>query len=253
MRESFCALDVALRMETILLPFFDVVMTRRDDKYPSLQRRCEIANAAEADLFISVHCNSGPPGQGAGFEVWTAPGQTESDRAATFQYDAYADKFPTKPRRMDMTDGDVDKESKFWVLVGTKMPATLFELEFIHTLTGEAWLREEKNRQMAAEALCDGIFDYFGIVVEEEQEPEAPATEEEQEPEAPATTDVAAAMMWQRMVAGGPMEEVAKKAAARELISLRSFLQTQQPHGLISLGLGMIENEIIERFITANS
>jgi N-acetylmuramoyl-L-alanine amidase len=266
LQESFCALDVALRLEKILLPHFNVIMTRRDDRFHLLQRRCEIANNAEADLFISIHCNSGPPGQGSGFEVWTSPGQTESDKAATHQYDAYADKFPAKPRRMDMTDGDVDKESKFWVLVGTKMPATLFELEFIHTPTGEDWLNQEKNRQAAAEALADGILDYFGIVVDldkEETRGQKPEAREEAFPDRPERTtgtlspeaevNVDAAMAWQRMVAGGPMEAQVAAASPKLLIDLRAFLSAQQPHGLISLGLGMVENEIIERFIKANS
>lgn len=63
----------------------------------------------------------------------------------------------------------------------------------------------------------------------------------------------AAAMAWQRMVAGGPMEAGVTAASPRELIELRGFLSTQQPHGLISLGLGMVENEMIERFTEANS
>jgi N-acetylmuramoyl-L-alanine amidase len=66
-----------------------------------------------------------------------------------------------KPRRMDMTDGDVDKESKFWVLVGTKMPATLFELEFIHTLEGARFLMHPNNQVRMAEALAAGVARHF--------------------------------------------------------------------------------------------
>ena len=62
-----------------------------------------------------------------------------------------------------------------------------------------------------------------------------------------------AAMAWQRMVAGGTLEDAMAQATPKLLIDLRTYLTTQQPHGLISLGLGMVENEIIERFIQAHS
>lgn len=164
------ALDVCLRMRTILKGSCNVVMTRSDDRFITLSGRASFANSLDADLFLSVHCNSGPPGQGSGFEVWTSPGETGSDVFATHLYDAYADRFPMKPRRHDTSDGDPDKESKFTVLVLTQMPAALFELEFIHTATGEAWLADENNRQACAEALAEGVLYHLGISTESPSE-----------------------------------------------------------------------------------
>lgn len=176
LRESDVVLEVCLQMAVLLQGLCSVVMTRADDRFITLSGRAAYANAKGADLFLSVHCNSGPPGQGAGFEVWTSPGQTESDRAAGVIFESYADRFPMKTRRSDTSDGDVDKESKFSVLMLTRMPAVLFELEFIHTQTGQAWLTNKDNISAAAEALAEGVLNYFGIPMNGlAPEPEPPA------------------------------------------------------------------------------
>ena len=44
-----------------LLPDTKVYYTRKDDSYPSLHYRAEFANDRNADLFISIHCNSRDP------------------------------------------------------------------------------------------------------------------------------------------------------------------------------------------------
>lgn len=162
-RESDVALAVVLLMGKLLAPHATVVYTRRDDTFIPLAGRATISNDAAADAFISVHCNSGPPGQGDGFEVFTGPGQTVSDALAVDLFTAYASAFPHKRKRMDLSDADEDKEANFTVLVRTQAGAALFELEFIHTPTGEAWCVSADNQSKAADALVYGIMKHFGI------------------------------------------------------------------------------------------
>lgn len=177
MRESDVTLKVALMLRDLLQGECRVIMTRSADIFVGLSMRALIANQQEADLFLSIHCNSGPAGEGTGFEVWTSPGQTESDRFATFLYQSFENKFPGKPRRFDTSDGDPDKESKFTVLVSTKMPAALMELEFIHTKAGASWLSDTVNQKACAEALADGVRDYLGLSEDLDEVP-APAKQD---------------------------------------------------------------------------
>ena len=64
-KEKDIALKVALKLGVALkedLPDIKIIFTRKTDIDVDLYRRAEIANDANADLFISIHCNSMPPG-----------------------------------------------------------------------------------------------------------------------------------------------------------------------------------------------
>ena len=59
--EKNIALKISLHLGRILnenLPDVKVVYTRKDDSYPTLNKRAQIANSKNADLFISIHCDS---------------------------------------------------------------------------------------------------------------------------------------------------------------------------------------------------
>ncbi len=57
-------LAVSLRLGKLIndsLPQLQVIYTRTTDVYPSLQQRHQIANQANADLFVSIHVNATAP------------------------------------------------------------------------------------------------------------------------------------------------------------------------------------------------
>ncbi|MFN3402906.1 MAG: N-acetylmuramoyl-L-alanine amidase [Cytophagaceae bacterium] len=61
--EKDIALDIALKVGEMIkenLPDVKVIYTRKDDRFIELHDRAGIANKNHADLFISIHVNSGP-------------------------------------------------------------------------------------------------------------------------------------------------------------------------------------------------
>lgn len=62
--EKDVALDVALKLGKILedaMPDVKVVYTRKTDRFDEVKRKAAIANEAQGDLFISIHCNAAAP------------------------------------------------------------------------------------------------------------------------------------------------------------------------------------------------
>jgi len=96
----------------------------------SLGERVRRANKYDpySSFFISVHSNAGG---GHGSEVFTSPGQTKSDKIATVIGEEFQLAFPSKRLRVDLSDGDIDKEERFYVLTKTRMPAVLTENFFM--------------------------------------------------------------------------------------------------------------------------
>ncbi len=70
------ALGVGRRIEDSV-PGVKVIYTRKKDVFVELIERAEIANRAAADVFISIHLNSGPAAA-RGTEIWTM-GPAKSD------------------------------------------------------------------------------------------------------------------------------------------------------------------------------
>lgn len=125
-----------------------------------LEYRTSLANDWGADVFVSIHCNSAVNPAAKGYEVWTSPGYTGGDELATCIYEQIAMEFPDRAGRADYSDGDPDKESRFYVLVHTDAPACLVELAFISNDEEAALLADAKWQGRYAKAIGRGIEDY---------------------------------------------------------------------------------------------
>jgi N-acetylmuramoyl-L-alanine amidase len=101
----------------------------------SLSVRVARANAVfskEPAVLISIHSNAAADPKAHGFEVFTSPGQTISDKYATILYQEFAKEFPELKGRAALQDGDPDKEELFTMVARPKCPAMLIETMF-HT------------------------------------------------------------------------------------------------------------------------
>ena len=161
--------DVALVISRLVKTYlgtvgYEVKLTRTEweqAETDDLSYRTALANGWAADIFISLHCNSAANQSAEGYEVWTSPGNTLGDKLATRIYGQIAAEFPDRAGRTDYSDGDPDKESRFYVLVHTDAPACLVEMAFISNDAEAALLANAAWQDRYARAIARGVTDYF--------------------------------------------------------------------------------------------
>jgi N-acetylmuramoyl-L-alanine amidase len=108
-------------------------------------------------IYLSIHSNAGG---GKGFEVFTSKGQTKSDKVASIICESYEKHFGQvkgMPLRAELTDGDKDKESDFYVLRKTDCPAVLVENLFFDNREEADFLRTPIGQESIALCLLDAI------------------------------------------------------------------------------------------------
>ena len=168
LQEADVALVISRQVANYLLNVgYEVKLTRTEweqEETDDLSYRTALANDWGADIFISLHCNSAANQSAEGYEVWTSPGNTLGDKLATCIYGQIAAEFPDRAGRTDYSDGDPDKESRFYVLVHTDAPACLVEMAFISNDAEAALLADAAWQDRYARAIARGVTDYFAAM-----------------------------------------------------------------------------------------
>ena len=84
-REKDIVLKIVLKVGKILekQPNFKVIYTRKTDVFVKLHERAPVANRADADLFVSIHCNAVSNHKPYGTETWVL-GEKNTDRNFEF-------------------------------------------------------------------------------------------------------------------------------------------------------------------------
>lgn len=135
----------------------------------SLVERCRRVNEYKASetILVSIHCNAAGSSagwmQGHGWEAWTSVGQTKADKLATCLYDAAEKHLSDMAIRKDMSDGDPDKESQFYILKHTKCPAVLTENLFQDNKEDVEFLLSAEGKRAIVELHISGIIKYLGL------------------------------------------------------------------------------------------
>ncbi len=195
--EKDLVLEIAERLGKLLETRLgmEIIYTRQDDNYIPLDQRAEIANHAQADLFVSVHANYSDLPSARGVETYytnqfSAPGSKEAGAkdvdtrangstksgvtpvlspadlqerveqsrhlAASVQRALYGTLAVQNP---GLRDRGI-KSAAFVVLTESAMPGILAEVSFVSSPADEQKLRSDGYREQIAEALYKGIARY---------------------------------------------------------------------------------------------
>lgn len=200
--EKNVALGIALKLGSMIeknYPNVKVVYTRKTDVFIELHKRAEIANKANADLFICIHCNAGAS-EAHGSETYALGlHKTEANLSVAKRengvvmmegdyqknYDgfdvnspegsiifqlyqnAYLNRslsFASKVQKYFKEDAGRNdrgvKQAGFLVLWKTAMPAVLIETGFLTNVKEEKYLMESANQEVMARSIYKAFVDY---------------------------------------------------------------------------------------------
>lgn len=170
LREYAYAREIALRLEMELRKYgIDVERIVKEEVDVPLTERCRRANEHKASeaILISIHCNAAGNGsdwmQARGWEAWTSVGKTKADKLAAYLYEVAEEYLPGMKIRKDMSDGDPDKESQFYILKHTKCPAVLTENLFQDNREDVDFLLSEAGKRAIVDLHVKGICQYLGV------------------------------------------------------------------------------------------
>ena len=199
--EKDVSLAVALLVEKYILerhPNIKVVMTRRDDSYPTLHERTVIANRAQGDVFISIHCDAAENPSAYGSSTYVMGKDHDDENRVAMRensvilqednQDVYEGFDPTKPESYIMLTmfqyafiqqsvelaqqvqnsfrddvGRKDrgvKQQPLYVTSRSAMPAILIELGFLTNSAEEDYLLTDQGQDEMARSIARSFGQY---------------------------------------------------------------------------------------------
>ncbi|MFC4302903.1 N-acetylmuramoyl-L-alanine amidase [Cohnella boryungensis] len=141
-------LSVVLKVQALLASEerINLVLTRSDDTYPSLDARSELANSLKANLFVSVHANSFTPTTNGTETYYT---REDSKEFANLMH-------PLLVAATGLKDNGVRTKS-LSVTRKTTMPAILLEAGYLSSKIDEPKLWTDDFQNRVAAAIAQGI------------------------------------------------------------------------------------------------
>jgi len=191
-KERYIVLDITKKVKRLLEDEgIEVILTRYNNTFIPLERRSDIANQEDADLFISIHANASRSRWLRGFEVYyLSEAIDDNQRAsraaknATLQVNKNSiynrtksldtllwDLELTEDRRssielakciLDKVDSRRQrlKGARFHVLKGARMPSVLVEVGYISNRDECAKLGWRQHRTKVARQITEGVLEY---------------------------------------------------------------------------------------------
>lgn len=164
LKEKDISLQIALQTGEILEGAgIKVAYTRNSDQVPwpaneeqDLNVRCQKANNTGADLFVSIHLNSGSA-KAVGTETYCLQLGGNGEKAAKLVQANLVQSIELPDRGL--------KTARYYVLRKTDMPAILTEVCFISNPEEEAMVKQSEFITKAVCGIANGIASYFDVAL----------------------------------------------------------------------------------------
>lgn len=161
-------LEVSKRLATVLGQMGAAVILTRDadidlsdssatgwhgKKRQDLSRRADLANARNADLFISIHCNAFSSPREHGAQVFSHPESSEAKVLAE-----------VIQKEMSLILGNTTRKAKqvdYYAIRKTKMPAVIVEIGFVTNPKEDKQLQDPLYQSKVAWSIAAGITKYL--------------------------------------------------------------------------------------------
>lgn len=193
--------DIVLRTSLALadllkrrFPEKQVILSRSDDRYLTLEERTEMANSISVDpedavIYVSLHVNASLNPKAKGFEVWYLPPQyrrklIDGDRVGAQNQEILPilnmmleEEYTIESillakhilDSMQTSVGSVSenrglKEETWFVVRKAKMPSVLVEIGFITNEEEAKLLSQPEYLQKIAQAIYNGIVQFIGTI-----------------------------------------------------------------------------------------
>lgn len=203
-KEKVVALGIVLKTGALLekIPGFKVLYTRKKDVFVKLKERGNFANKADADLFVSVHCNA-HTSQAKGAETWVLgvhanernfrvakaenevilmennykedykgfdPNNPTSVIGLSLEQEEYLDQSlllatliqKKFEKNLKRVNRGV-KQAGFVVLYQTYMPSVLIETGFLTNKVEGKFLYSKVGQEQMSKSIAKSIIDYYKV------------------------------------------------------------------------------------------
>jgi N-acetylmuramoyl-L-alanine amidase len=154
--EANVVLAISLKLGRILQEMgYTVIYTRTDNTEVELQPRVDLAQRANADIFVSVHANSleARLNSVSGIETYYAPGANLSGRLASFVHNQIINLTGSKDRGV--------RTARFHVIRRTTMPSILVETGFVTNPQESVNLNNPSYQERMAQAIARGVDQFM--------------------------------------------------------------------------------------------
>ncbi len=147
-KEKRLTLMIAQRVEAVLRSRgIRTAMTRRSDRFVSLQSRAAVANGYRSAVLVSIHCNADPRHRARGIETfYTGSAGYRLARSIHTRLDARTSTPNRGVKRKGLT-----------VLTNTRGAAALVECGFLTSPSERRLLTTAAYQKRLAQAIADGI------------------------------------------------------------------------------------------------